>query len=709
MTTVRHTPPPTTHYKSATVEQSQNGTYSFSVSSEEPALMPLDVLGGAWAYEILSHDPSAIDLSKLTNKAPLLLEHNRWEQIGVIDSAAVVNKKLRVTARFSEAAAAIQKDVDQGIRSKVSIGYQVQEYTESDRTLDGKLVLIATKWTPIEVSMVSIPADDTVGVGRAAPVENDEKAGVDRTYSSDSRTPMENDRMAKADTTVASQKDDDGDDDESRTKSDDSATNEELAVTQEQQEQVADEVNHNRSDSADDSADNDANAEPDDDEDDNSDTETKSQKKSDASLISVRTRNTEVASIMKLAHDHNIPTTQTAQFIERGLDYDAVAREILTMKDNETPNLTAHKPLELSKAERREYSIREAINNAANGNRTGLVFEISDQMAKDGKKSYQNERSFFVPTSLSTPAGMRMGGGIQTRADLTTTTAGGSNAIFTQPGSTMIIDYLRNRTKVLALGAQVLSGLTGPVRFTRQNGTGDAFWRGEAQAQGRNALTLDAVTAQQHTLTNVQAFSREFLNVSSYDVEGQIVQDLVRSMAVRIDAAAISGSGTNAPLGIMNTSGIVTGSLGPSGSALSYSNIVSLVKTIEQQNADVETMGFLTTPGVKAQLLTTTKIPSGQYSDFVWSDDDTIRGYRAMISNNVPSTLSKGANSGNLSALLFGDFSQLVFCEWGGMEVVVDPYSLAPQGEIQITAYMYADVLLKHTQSFTYFNDVLAP
>nr|WP_241250701.1 phage major capsid protein [Rhodobacter kunshanensis] len=132
---------------------------SVAVSSEQPVERQGYV-------EILRHDPAAIDLSFLgSGNAPLLLDHDPRRQIGVVEKISLdgPGKVLRATVRLSASPEADQvlRDIKDRIRSNVSVGYQVlMVETRGERT-------IVTRWKPYEVSIVSIPADETVGVGRA--------------------------------------------------------------------------------------------------------------------------------------------------------------------------------------------------------------------------------------------------------------------------------------------------------------------------------------------------------------------------------------------------------------------------------------------------------------------------------------------------------------------------------------------------------------
>jgi HK97 family phage major capsid protein/HK97 family phage prohead protease len=122
-----------------------------------------------WGVEILDHAPSSVRLGRLTDSAPLLLQHDPNRQIGVIESARIdSDKRGRAGVRFSRSSLGeeIMQDVADGIRTKVSVGYMIHDM-KLDRSGDDGDVYRITDWEPIEVSIVSIPADNSVGVGRA--------------------------------------------------------------------------------------------------------------------------------------------------------------------------------------------------------------------------------------------------------------------------------------------------------------------------------------------------------------------------------------------------------------------------------------------------------------------------------------------------------------------------------------------------------------
>lgn len=145
------------------VRANEDGTYTFPLSSETPYRR--------WdGDEILVHTPDAVDLRFLkSGNAPLLDSHNREElesQLGVIVDAWLEEKRLYVTVKFSnrESAQEFKRDVDDGIIRNVSVGYDIHKV---ERDVDAESYRVI-KWTPKEASFVSIPADETVGMGRSA-------------------------------------------------------------------------------------------------------------------------------------------------------------------------------------------------------------------------------------------------------------------------------------------------------------------------------------------------------------------------------------------------------------------------------------------------------------------------------------------------------------------------------------------------------------
>jgi len=143
-------------------------TFEFSCSSEAPY--------NRYGYvEILSHEPGAIKLDRLNDGAALLFNHDWDELIGVITKTMIdaEQKKLRVTVKLSqnEDGREALQDIKDGILTKVSIGYVPLSYEEEGKNEDGLPIYRVTEWEPYEVSLVTVPADTTVGIGKSAEPE----------------------------------------------------------------------------------------------------------------------------------------------------------------------------------------------------------------------------------------------------------------------------------------------------------------------------------------------------------------------------------------------------------------------------------------------------------------------------------------------------------------------------------------------------------
>lgn len=131
----------------------------FSFSSE----MPVD---RAMGDEVLDHGDGAVRLDRLNNGAPLLFNHDMNQLVGVVERAYVKDKRGYAEARYSSSAFAQQMkdDVRNGIIRNVSVGYRILRMGDAKKPTDEYRV---TEWEPLELSLVTIPADPTVGVGRS--------------------------------------------------------------------------------------------------------------------------------------------------------------------------------------------------------------------------------------------------------------------------------------------------------------------------------------------------------------------------------------------------------------------------------------------------------------------------------------------------------------------------------------------------------------
>lgn len=344
-----------------------------------------------------------------------------------------------------------------------------------------------------------------------------------------------------------------------------------------------------------------------------------------------------------------------------------------------------------------KYSIMRAIRALTDPSaRSDAGFEIECSRAVE-KQLGRHSRGLFIPAEV-----------LMNKRDMTVASAtGGGNTVATNVLAGSFIDILRNRSEVLNLGATTLTGLVGNVAIPRQTGSSNAYWVSEGGSATESALAFDQVTMSPKSITGYVDISRKLMLQSSLDIEGLVRTDLAAQLATAIDLAAINGSGTNPePRGILNTSGIGSVVGGDNGAAPTWDHIVDLESTLAIANADSGSLGYLTNAKVRGKLLKTEKTAStGQY---VWADgSNPLRGYRAAVSNQVPSNLSKGTSSEVCSAIIFGNFSDLIIGLWGGLDMMVDPYTFGKEGATRVIAFQDIDIAIRHPTSFAVMRDVL--
>lgn len=152
-------------------KNNEDGSRRFilSFSSEEP-------YERCWGTEILDHSENAIDLTRLNTIGVVLFNHKRDYVVGKVIKAWIENGRGCAEIEFDNDADSelIYQKVKSGTLRGVSVGYMIESIEEvaaNKTSADGRFTgpcYIARKWQPYEISIVSVPADETVGVGRDA-------------------------------------------------------------------------------------------------------------------------------------------------------------------------------------------------------------------------------------------------------------------------------------------------------------------------------------------------------------------------------------------------------------------------------------------------------------------------------------------------------------------------------------------------------------
>lgn len=295
---------------------------------------------------------------------------------------------------------------------------------------------------------------------------------------------------------------------------------------------------------------------------------------------------------------------------------------------------------------------------------------------------------------------------IETRATSQTVTgnggADGGNLVATDLQSP--IDFLRPEPLMKKLGAVYQSGLTGNLRYPKNAGGIVASWEGETDTVDPSANAYGYVDSIPKRLAVTVPISLQNLMQSSFDLEAYTAREINAAIENAIDAAAVNGSGTGQPMGVLNASGTNTVATGTDGSAPSWANVVDLETGIFVANASAAKMAYIVNPQTRGKLKKT-KHEAGDLG-YIMDKSGEINGYPSVTSNHVPANLTKGTGTG-LSAAAFGDWTQLLINQWGYMDFSVDEFSRKKEGFVEITVNVFLDVLVKQPKAFSVIKGLI--
>lgn len=568
-----------------------------------------------WGVEILDHSPQSIRLARLSSGGPLLMDHDARDHVGVIESVRIDPDRVgRALVRFgkSQRAEEVFQDVRDGIRRNVSVGYMIHRATLVETKEDQEIYRV-TDWEPHELSLVSVPADASVGIGRA----------------------LEDPREAPETTAPIIEK-------EIRTM-DNQVPDINVAEIEQRGAEAA---------------------------------------------------NKRAAAIIETGEKYGLQSL-AAEAVRSGMsvaDFNARAVEALSTRAKPSADIG------LTDHEAKHYSFTRAIHALANPRdakaQEAASFELEASRAA-AEKLGRAARGIMVPNDV-----------LRRDLNVTTATAGG-NIVATNLLAQDFITLLRNRMVIMGMGTRMLTGLQGNIAIPRQTGAGTAYWVSESGSPTESQQAFDQVAMTPKTVGAFSDISRKLLLQSSLDVEGFVREDLATILAHEIQRVAINGSGTAPePRGILNTVGIGSVVGGTNGLAPTWQHLVSLETEVAQDNADVGTLGYLTNAKVRGKLKATERTSGNGV--YLWQDGaQPINGYRAEITNAVPSNLTKGTSNGVASAILFGNFADLLIGMWGGLDLMVDPCTGSTSGTVRVVALQDVDVAVRHAESFAAMVDAL--
>lgn len=557
-----------------------------------------------WGIEILECTANAMRQQRLYSGANLLLEHCPDDVVGVVESVEIgADRVARAVVRFGKSAKAeeVFQDVKDGIRRNVSVGYMIHA-AQLVGTQDGVDTYRVTDWEPYEVSLVSIPADPTVGVGRSMT-----QPEVANPPTQTERTNMDNKE----------------------------------------------------------------------------------------SHIEVPAQRNHAAEISKIAASIPGGAELAMRAIQEGQTVEQFQQAAIKALSNQ-PVPTAD--IGMSEKEVRQYSVLRAINALSNP---------TDQAAQRAA-AFERECSDAVSAKMGKAArGLYLPHDVQKRDLVVGTASAGGNTVATNLLAGDFISMLRNAMVLSGLGVRTLTGLVGQVAIPKQTGAATAYWVAENSSPTETQQTVGQVTMSPKTVGAFTDISRRLLLQSSIDVEQMVQTDLATVLGLAIQQAAISGTGaSNQPTGLLTaiTSSVIGGT---NGLAPTYQNIIDLESAVAIANADVGSMGYLTNAKMRGRLKSTQKF-SGTNGAPIWDGGNTpVNGYQAAITNAVPSNLTKGTSSGVCSAIIFGNFADLLIGMWGTLDLMVDPYTGSTAGTVRVVALQDVDIAIRNIESFATMVDAL--
>ncbi len=353
--------------------------------------------------------------------------------------------------------------------------------------------------------------------------------------------------------------------------------------------------------------------------------------------------------------------------------------------------------LGLSKQELENYSIARAVRAMCTGDWTEAGLERAATEAA-AKRFGMASKGLLIPFDVLA----------QQRDFNVGTAAEAGNLVATQLRPDMFADVLRNKLALGRMGVTYLFGLTGNVDMPRKTVGSSLGFVTEVAALAETQPNTGKVTLTPKRIGSYIQFSKQAVIQSAMAVEPLLRQDVLSEYQVAVEVAAINGSGTGAnPRGIRNTSGIGSVVGGTNGAQINWGHIVGLESACANVNSEPDAnSGYLVnsrTRGWLKQAVKAANLP------FIWDNGDTpLNGYRAGVSNSVPSNLTKGTASGICSSLVFGsNWPMLVVGTFGAVELLLDEVTQAINGMNQLIMNAYFDVGCRRAADFATMDDAL--
>ncbi|EIC3047318.1 phage major capsid protein [Salmonella enterica subsp. enterica serovar Manhattan] len=603
--------------------------------------------------EILVHDKDAVDLDVLNDKASLLFNHNFDEHIGVVVPGSArldddgVCRALVQFSKVGQMANETYEKVKEGTMSKVSVGYTVIEgYADFS-----KGVYYVTRWQPYEISIVSVPADSSVGVGRSLntstdePVNNEEQREVEEENKETVETPVEENKPEEETRSEEEKHEEETENEESNSDSGNSSNDPEIVETEEvkpEETRSEEQPEENKPEATE--------------EENNGNEEERAQEAETVEAENTEeveqpfTRSQEDTEEIRAIGKHlNISEDEIQRAIEdKDLTVEAFKTRALNIT-TESKNFFKGKITMTDTIKNLEsrFDLNVAMRSLAEGKAlTGAEAEYSQEEARKAAQRGRAQRSnsVFVPTSALAPVA-----GTDIRTD-------------------SFVELLLEKSVLGKLGVNVLSGLTAPIAIPRMSeGAVDAFgFVAENGVSQNGEVKFDNVPMSLHTFTGGVPVTRQAM-LTMPNIGAVISQHILKASRIKLEKAILSAATTpNARDGIVKQivdAGLVTET------ALTYKAFMAELAKLTDAGVDEAAIAFAMRGALKADLASTLR-------------DEGVAGY--IIGDNDKLANRPVHSSGVLEAghILVGDFSAVTIGEWAGLEIDLDDTTFRSQGAI---------------------------
>lgn len=365
----------------------------------------------------------------------------------------------------------------------------------------------------------------------------------------------------------------------------------------------------------------------------------------------------------------------------------------------------------------RKYSVGKLIRSVKSQKLDGFEKEMEQEARAEMVEAKVDYDSNAVYIPYRVMRHLNWSGQQEVRTIQATVTGAGIEAIETDVMSDQYIIALRAKNVLINAGIEYIPNVSGNnIALTRENALYTAGWAAtENAAASSSSPTYQAVTFSPKRLTGYLDLSNQ-IDIQAPWMEAYVRKQIVAGNAQAIDIAGVNGSGASGqPRGILNTSGVGTVVGGTNAAAPTRANIVNFEQQLGTAGGNLGNAKWITNFKISEYLKKTefssgsgrylmdgafiwNGVPTGQGGYGVGPGGDAVSGILPLLeyypmyrSGNVPSNLTKGTSTTICSAVIFMDVDKAKFMQWGGMGILIDPYTQATSGATRYVVNQYVD------------------